>query len=144
MNTPWHHSFCRSGSILLRNRTNRQAPDQWRTLHSTHLPRHYGPTTGRTTCRLGLVVPEHRQGCRIALNNRVCHCTDDGFLTLVDTHGHEAWNVTDENRIVLLMDVERRLRQLGKTMAGGLFWLATTSPLLQVTQTALDESTKCR
>ncbi len=43
--------------------------------------------------------------------------------------------------MVLLMHVERPLRQPGKAVADGFLWLATKSPFIQATLKALDDWT---
>lgn len=107
----------------------------------THLPRHYGPTNGMITCHLGLVVPRDRESCRIAIDGRSYTWNEGKFLIFDDTYNHEVWNETDEDRVVLLMHVERPLRQPGKAVADGLMWLVTKSPFVQATRKALDDWT---
>ncbi len=105
----------------------------------THLPRHYGPTNGMITCHLGLNVPEDREKCRIAIDGRNYNWQEGKFLIFDDTYNHEVWNETDENRVVLLMHVERPLRQPGKAVADAFLWLAIRSPFIQATLKALDD-----
>ncbi|HEY5679086.1 MAG TPA: aspartyl/asparaginyl beta-hydroxylase domain-containing protein [Pseudomonadales bacterium] len=107
----------------------------------THLPRHYGPTNGMITCHLGLQVPEDSHGCRISIDDKDYNWEPGRFLVFDDTYYHEVWNDTDEDRVVLLMHVERPLRQPGKAVADGFLWLATKSPFIQATLKALDEWT---
>ena len=105
----------------------------------THLPRHYGPTNGMITCHLGLQVPQDRQGCRINIDDADYNWDEGKFLIFDDTYYHEVWNDTAEDRVVLLMHVERPLRQPGKAVADGFLWLATKSPFIQATLKALDD-----
>lgn len=110
----------------------------------THLPRHYGPTNGMITCHLGLSIPKDRQKCRIAIDEKDYNWDDGKFLIFDDTYYHEVWNDTEENRVVLLMHVERPLRQPGKAIAEGFLWLAIRSPFIQATLKSLDEWTERR
>jgi len=110
----------------------------------THLPRHYGPTNGMITCHLGLQVPEDRRKCRIAIDGRDYNWEPGKFLIFDDTYYHEVWNDTDEDRVILLLHVERPLRQPGKAIADGFLWLATRSPFIQATLKSLDEWTARR
>ena len=110
----------------------------------THLPRHYGPTNGMITCHLGLQVPKDRQNCRIAIDDKDYNWDEGKFLIFDDTYYHEVWNETNQNRVVLLMHVERPLRQPGKAVADGFLWLATKSPFVQATLKALDDWTTRR
>ena len=105
----------------------------------THLPRHYGPTNGMLTCHLGLKIPEDANKCRIAIDDQDYNWEPGKFLIFDDTYYHEVWNDTDEDRVVLLMHVERPLRQPGKAIADGFLWLATRSPFIQATLKSLDE-----
>ncbi len=110
----------------------------------THLPRHYGPTNGMITCHLGLQIPGDRSKCRIAIDGRDYHWEAGKFLIFDDTYYHEVWNDTEEDRVILLLHVERPLRQPGKAIADGFLWLATRSPFIQTTLKSLDEWTARR
>jgi aspartyl/asparaginyl beta-hydroxylase (cupin superfamily) len=107
----------------------------------THLPRHYGPTNGMITCHLGLKVPTDRKKCRIAIDDQDYNWDAGKFLIFDDTYYHEVWNDTPDDRVVLLMHVERPLHQPGKAIADGFLWLATHSPFIQATLKSLDEWT---
>lgn len=107
----------------------------------THLPRHYGPTNGMITCHLGLQVPADREKCRINIDGQDYSWEAGRFLVFDDTYYHEVWNETNEDRVILLMHVERPLRQPGKAVADAFLWLATRSPFIQATLKSLDEWT---
>jgi len=107
----------------------------------THLPRHYGPTNGMITCHLGLQIPQDRAKCRIAIDDRDYNWEAGKFLIFDDTYYHEVWNDTQEDRVILLLHVERPLRQPGKAIADGFLWLITHSPFIQATLRSLDEWT---
>lgn len=110
----------------------------------TYLPRHYGPSNGMITCHLGLSVPKDRRKCRIAIDGKDYNWDEGKFLIFDDTYYHEVWNETEENRVVLLMHLERPLRQPGKAVADGFLWLAKKSPFIQATLKALDDWTTRR
>ena len=110
----------------------------------THLPRHYGPTNGMITCHLGLQIPKDRGKCRIAIDGKDYHWEAGKFLIFDDTYYHEVWNDTEVDRVILLMHVERPLRQPGKAIADGFLWLAIRSPFIQSTLKSLDEWTARR
>jgi aspartate beta-hydroxylase len=70
---------------------------------STHIEPHRGPTNLRVRCHLGIRVPEGDCAIRVADQTRrwqegKCLVFDDYFV-------HEAWNHTDEDRIVLIVDL---------------------------------------
>ncbi len=107
----------------------------------THLPRHYGPTNGMITCHLGLQIPKDRSKCRIAIDGKDYNWEAGKFLIFDDTYDHEVWNDTQDDRVILLLHVERPLRQPGKAIADGFLWLAIRSPFIQTTLKSLDDWT---
>ena len=82
----------------------------------THIPDHRGVTKGLITCHLGLIVP--RDGdVRMRVGDRIVRWAEGETLVFDDTYRHEVWNDTDGTRVVLLIQVERPLRQPGKWFA---------------------------
>ncbi len=83
----------------------------------THLKRHRGVTKGMITVHLPLRVPRHAtERCRIDVDGAI-HVWRDGELFIFDdTYEHEAWNDSDELRIILLLHVLRPLHGLGGTV----------------------------
>jgi ornithine lipid ester-linked acyl 2-hydroxylase len=81
----------------------------------THIPRHTGVTKGLVTCHLGLVVPPGP--LRMKVDERELRWREGETLFFDDTYPHEVWNDTPGTRIVLLVQVERPLRQPGKAIA---------------------------
>ena len=73
------------------------------------------PTTaGRTRASCGttsaLKVPEPREQCRIRVGDRSSRGSEGRSLIFDDTYEHEVWNDTDDERVVLFLDVVRPLR----------------------------------
>ena len=69
----------------------------------THIPPHTGVINGRLTVHLPLIVPENCGALRAGEEARSwkageCLIFDDSFL-------HEAWNDSDETRVVLIFDI---------------------------------------
>jgi aspartate beta-hydroxylase len=69
----------------------------------THIPPHYGTINGRVIVHLPLIVPENCGALRVAGETRSwvygkCFAFDDSYA-------HEAWNHSDETRVVLLFDI---------------------------------------
>ena len=82
----------------------------------THIPDHRGVTKGIITCHLGLIVP--RDGdVRMRVDDRIVRWAEGETLVFDDTYQHEVWNETQGTRVVLLVHVERPLRQPGKWFA---------------------------
>lgn len=98
----------------------------------THLPRHYGPTRGTITCHLALQVPKSDR-CRISVDDKEYHWHEGQCFVFDDTYYHEVWNDTDEERVILLIQFERPLRQPGKAVADSFMWLIRRSPFIQTT-----------
>ena len=88
-----------------------------------HIPRHKGVTKGMVTCHLGLRVPKEREKCRMAVSDRICVWEEGKTLIFDDTLYHEVWNDTDEDRVILLLQVARPLRFPGNLIS----WLFLTA-----------------
>ena len=80
-------------------------------LPGKHIPQHRGPYKGVVRCLLGLKVPEHRELCRIRVGEETRHWEEGKAMFFDDSFQHEAWNETDEIRVVLFLDVVRPMRQ---------------------------------
>jgi len=75
-----------------------------------HIPEHNGPYKGLIRYHLALKVPEPREQCRIRVDDRIVHWEEGHSLLFDDTYEHEVWNDTDDERVVLFLDVVRPLR----------------------------------
>ncbi|MGI9293793.1 MAG: aspartyl/asparaginyl beta-hydroxylase domain-containing protein [Pseudomonadales bacterium] len=71
----------------------------------TKIPPHVGLINTRLICHLPLVVPENCGGLRCG--NQVQHWTEGKAYVFDDSIEHEAWNDSDEDRVVLLFDIWR-------------------------------------
>ncbi len=69
----------------------------------THIAAHCGPTNMRVRCHLGLSVPEGDCAIRVGADTR--GWVQGGCVVFDDFFDHEAWNHTDEERIVLIVDL---------------------------------------
>lgn len=70
----------------------------------TRIPAHTGYTNARLICHLPLVVPS---GCGLRVGSEIRHWTLGEAMIFDDSMEHEAWNDSDEARVVLLFDVWR-------------------------------------
>lgn len=68
----------------------------------THIPPHHGATNTRLIAHLPLIVPPD---CAIRVGNDVRPWRPGELLIFDDTIEHEAWNRSDEVRVVLIFDV---------------------------------------
>lgn len=74
-----------------------------------HIPKHRGVYKGMLRFHLALIVPRERERVKIHVNEQPHHWTQgEGFL-FDDTFPHEVWNDTAEERVILMVDVERPL-----------------------------------
>jgi aspartyl/asparaginyl beta-hydroxylase (cupin superfamily) len=69
----------------------------------THIAAHRGPTNLRLRCHLGITVPSG--DCAIRVDDEVRHWTEGQCLIFDDHFEHEAWNHTEEDRLVLIVDL---------------------------------------
>jgi beta-hydroxylase len=74
-----------------------------------HIPAHRGPYKGVLRYHLGLIVPEHKEDCRIRVGDEFRHWEEGRSIIFDDTFEHEVFNETDELRAVLFVDVMRPL-----------------------------------
>lgn len=70
---------------------------------ATHIRAHRGPTNLRVRCHLGIQVPDG--DCAIRVGEQARRWEDGKCLVFDDHFEHEAWNHTDEDRIVLIVDM---------------------------------------
>lgn len=79
-------------------------------LPGKHIEEHRGPYKGVLRCLLGLKIPEPRELCRIRVKDEIRHWEEGKCLLFDDSFPHEAWNETEETRVVLFIDFIHPLR----------------------------------
>lgn len=79
-----------------------------------HIPRPAGVTRGVVRCPLALVVPRDAERCRMRVADRMTSWEEGRCLIFDDSCKHEVWNDTEEERVVLIVDVERPMRWRGR------------------------------
>lgn len=70
----------------------------------THIPPHWGMINTRLICHIPLIVP---QGCRLRVGNETRTVEHGKALIFDDSIDHEAWNDSDETRLILLFEIWR-------------------------------------
>lgn len=79
-----------------------------------HIPRHVGMTKGTLVYHLGLRIPGNRDGCKITIEGesetRDYSWSEGGSLLFDDTYNHQVRNDTDEDRYILLIQIQRPCR----------------------------------
>ena len=68
----------------------------------THLPAHAGVSNTRATVHLPLIVPD---GCRFRVGGETRPWRVGKAWAFDDTIEHEAWNDSDETRVILIFDI---------------------------------------
>jgi aspartate beta-hydroxylase len=68
----------------------------------THIKPHYGVTNTRVVTHLPLVIPQG--DCALVVGGEEHRWQQGRCVTFDDTFLHEAWNRTDERRVVLILD----------------------------------------
>ncbi|GAB4237786.1 MAG: aspartyl/asparaginyl beta-hydroxylase domain-containing protein [Stanieria sp.] len=96
-----------------------------------HIPEHCGPYKGVIRYHLALKVPEQQEKCAIRVGNDIRHWSEGKSLIFDDTFPHEAWNQTDEIRVVLFLDFVRPMRLPWSIINQSLIQLIAWSPLVQ-------------
>ena len=76
-------------------------------LPGKHIPEHRGPYKGLLRYQLALKVPQDWKNCRIRVGDEYRHWTEGKSLLFDDSFPHEAWNLTEEVRVILFLDIVR-------------------------------------
>lgn len=76
-------------------------------LPGKHIPEHRGPYKGVLRCHLALKVPQAEEQCAIRVDHETRHWSEGKTMIFDDSYYHEAWNKTDETRVVLFLDIVR-------------------------------------
>jgi ornithine lipid ester-linked acyl 2-hydroxylase len=95
------------------------------------IPPHDGPYKGVLRYHLGLVVPEGPGRVGIRVGGQDATWTEGRSLVFDDTYEHEAWNDTDETRVVLFVDFVRALREPMRTFNAAMIKIIGWSPFIQ-------------
>jgi aspartyl/asparaginyl beta-hydroxylase (cupin superfamily) len=68
----------------------------------THIPPHSSVTNTRLVVHLPLIVPK---GCRFRVGNEIREWQEGEAWIFDDTIEHEAWNDSDQTRVILMIDI---------------------------------------
>lgn len=122
-NDDWSALFlCENGKLS--DDVIARCPNAWESVQAAPLPRiansptvmfsllragaritpHTGTHNARLTCHLPLIVPP---SCGFRVGNDVRQWKEGKLLIFDDTIEHEAWNDSDEDRVVLIFDIWR-------------------------------------
>jgi aspartyl/asparaginyl beta-hydroxylase (cupin superfamily) len=73
----------------------------------TTLSEHSGDTNAIMRCHLGVEIPASLPNCGFKVNGEEVSWGEGKFMMFNDAYRHSAWNSTDKQRTVLIMDVVR-------------------------------------
>jgi aspartyl/asparaginyl beta-hydroxylase (cupin superfamily) len=94
----------------------------------THISRHRGPYKGVLRCHLAIMVPQNEKLCAIQVDQETRFWEEGKTLVFDDSFEHEAWNNSDEVRVVLFVDFERALPIWLVPINKFMLWLLGVSP----------------
>ncbi len=77
---------------------------------NTFISKHRGPYKGVLRFLLGLQIPKENQCCVLKINNESIFWEEGKAILFDDTFEHETWNASNEKRLILFVDVERKLK----------------------------------
>jgi len=66
---------------------------------------HCGDTNAIIRCHLGLVIPKEDETCAIKVNGEIKNWNQGKVIGFTDAYDHEAWNKTEQQRIIMLFDI---------------------------------------
>jgi ornithine lipid ester-linked acyl 2-hydroxylase len=95
------------------------------------LPPHRGPYNGVLRFHLGLLVPAGDDKIGIRVGPEVRHWKEGSGLVFDDAFEHEAWNETDQARVVLFVDFVKPLRFPANILNKMLLSLAVFTPFVR-------------
>ncbi len=72
---------------------------------SAKIKPHCGDTNAIYRCHLGLQIPSNEKGCVMKVLDNEVNWSNGKLIAFEDAFLHEAWNDTDEIRIILIFDV---------------------------------------
>ncbi|MXP48151.1 aspartyl/asparaginyl beta-hydroxylase domain-containing protein [Altererythrobacter luteolus] len=80
----------------------------------THVPRHRGLTKSWLNCHLPLMLPKDGKRCEIAVDGTTHQWREGEWFVFDETYPHEVWNMSDEPRVMLLLQVQRDMKLPGR------------------------------
>ncbi len=88
-----------------------------------HIPAHRGITKAVLRVQLGLKIPKDRQNCTMRVDNVNFSWQEGKCVVLDDSYEHEVHNNTDEERVILFLDVNRPMKAPGRIASKILLFL---------------------
>jgi beta-hydroxylase len=80
---------------------------------------------------LALIVPADTKSCAIEVNGETRYWREGETMVFDDSFEHEAWNDSNQVRVVLFIDFERPLPPWLVPLNRFMIWLIGSSPFVQ-------------
>lgn len=96
----------------------------------TAIAPHRGPYKGVLRYHLALKVPAPADSCGIRIGSEVYHWEEGHSLIFDDTVMHEAWNNSDDIRVVLFVDFKRKFTGPVSLLNDLMIWMIKVSPFI--------------
>jgi ornithine lipid ester-linked acyl 2-hydroxylase len=79
-----------------------------------HIPEHRGVSRAMLVSHLALIIPGDGSQCRIRVHDQTRNWQEGKVMMFDDNYMHEVWNDSDEERVVLFMNLDRPMRFWGR------------------------------
>lgn len=103
------------------------------------IPPHRGVTRGIVTCHLGLSVPRDADRCWMEVDGQRVVWRNGEWLIFDDCFQHQVANETDDYRVILLIQVKRPMRFVGRMAHNAWLWGIRHSPFVQDARRNIDQ-----
>jgi ornithine lipid ester-linked acyl 2-hydroxylase len=97
----------------------------------TFVKEHRGAFKGYLRLLMGVRIPEPNIQCGLKIKNEIYHWENGKCMIFDDTFLHEAWNNSNEERVVLYVDFIRPMPKILMLAAKAVTWLISASPYVQ-------------
>jgi beta-hydroxylase len=92
-----------------------------------HIPAHRGVTKAVLRAQLGLKIPDDRQNCTMRVDDVSFAWQQGKCVVLDDSYEHEVHNNTNQERVILFLDVDRPMKLPGRIASRILLFLLQRS-----------------
>ncbi len=92
-----------------------------------HIPAHRGVTKAVLRVQLGLKIPKDRENCTMRVDTVNFAWEEGKCVVLDDSFEHEVHNNTDQERVILFLDVDRPMKYFGRITSKILLFLLQRS-----------------
>lgn len=97
----------------------------------TYVPHHRGVSKATLKFHLALIIPKEPGACFIEVDGADYFWEEGKFFIFDDCYQHAVTNRSEEERVVLLLEVRRPVRAPGSWFADFFMWAVRSSPFVQ-------------